>query len=540
MAKSVVGLNIKIGANVATLQRDLGKASGHLRKFGANAKSAGAGVTSLSRASSSLGGGLSKLSGIVLSQAKSLAVMAAATVTATLSIRGLADAFARIDKVAKLSDITGASTESLVAFRKASELAGIEVSKFDVSFKKMLRSIGEAKSGTGEALEAFKQLGLSAADLANDTPEEAFTKIAEAINGLGTQSEKAAAAADIFGRSGVDLLPMLSLGRSGLEAMRKEVDGLGQSFSRVDAAKVEEANDAITRMKAAFEGLTTELAIALAPAIVAFSEAVASGIQLMRQFSSEIEVFSKIGGFGLIGLFISWSDKSDEATTSTGKLADAMKAAKGATDGVAEDLEAAAAAAEKWKTIGDSIRDSVTTPAERLKAKLDEIKGALDAGAIDLDTYGKAVKKVQEEFDALKPDKWTEIGERIKDAVATPTETLRAKLQEIRGALNAGAIDFETYGRAVRNAVEEFGELNAARDSFNATPAVGAAVRGTAGGFAAVQDGQRVMKDLAEFAKKREASDKRKEKLLDEMLSELEDIAKSVEDPIKVKEHDIV
>ncbi|MBL7152072.1 MAG: hypothetical protein ISS79_00005 [Phycisphaerae bacterium] len=96
---------------------------------------------------------------------------------------------------------------------------------------------------------------------------EAFLRTAEAISKIPDAAEQATAAYSMFGRQGTQLLVMLQQGRGGIEAMAKEAEKLGLVFSRVDAAKVEAANDALTRLKALITGALRQSVIQLSPYI---------------------------------------------------------------------------------------------------------------------------------------------------------------------------------------------------------------------------------------------------------------------------------
>jgi len=61
------------------------------------------------------------------------------------------------------------------------------------------------------------------------------------------------------------MVNVLSKGRAGLIAIGKDAEKLGIVLSRVDAAKVELANDAFARLRALFDGLVKQLAVNLAP-----------------------------------------------------------------------------------------------------------------------------------------------------------------------------------------------------------------------------------------------------------------------------------
>jgi len=174
---------------------------------------------------------------------------------------------AAIDSTAKLSDRLGITTEALVGLQHGAKISGVEQETLNKSLEIFSRRLGEVTMGTGEAKRALEEMGLSADDIIGLNMDEAISVIADKINKLQTQSQKAAVANYLFGRSGQQLLNMFSQGSKGIEAMREEVDRLGLSFSRLDAAQVEAANDAMTRSRAVLAGLFRQVTIELAPYI---------------------------------------------------------------------------------------------------------------------------------------------------------------------------------------------------------------------------------------------------------------------------------
>src|SRR6185369_16747709 len=101
--------------------------------------------------------------------------------------------------------------------------------------------------------------------------DEALLKISDGLKGLNSPAARTAAAIDIFGKSGAQLLPMLQDGSKVIAELADEAKNLGISFSRVDAAKVEAANDALTRVGEVFQGVWNTMAIQLAPIIEAIA-----------------------------------------------------------------------------------------------------------------------------------------------------------------------------------------------------------------------------------------------------------------------------
>ena len=184
-----------------------------------------------------------------------------------------------IDRIGKLSDALGESTENLVKLQHAAEITGVEHAVLEKSLKIMARRLGEVKQGTGEARVALETLGLSAANMVRLSPVNAFLEIAGALGKMETQAEKAAVANQVFGRSGVDLLNILDMDREALGKLMDEADKLGLTFSREMAAKVEEANDAMTRMNGALTGFARDMAIAFAPSVQTAIEGVTGALQ---------------------------------------------------------------------------------------------------------------------------------------------------------------------------------------------------------------------------------------------------------------------
>ena len=240
MANTVGNLSVILGLNGSQFSKGIDSARKHLGQFGKD----------FSGLKSIVAGGLG-LVGIGL------------TVNAFKGMVG--EQLKAIDASAKLADSIGTTTENLQAFTDVAALSGVE--NGNKLLEMVTRKIGEAKAGSVEAGKQFALLGLSADDLANMDTVTAFGQVANAINGLGTAADKAAVANKLFGEQGAKLGPLFAAGAAGIDAAREANDKLGISLSRLDAAKVEAANDAMTRVGLAVEGVYRQITVALAPAI---------------------------------------------------------------------------------------------------------------------------------------------------------------------------------------------------------------------------------------------------------------------------------
>ena len=193
-----------------------------------------------------------------------------------------------IDALGKTADKIGVTTEALGAMRHAADLTGVSTSTMDMALQRFVRRTSEAARGTGEARGALQELGLSAGDLSRLPLDEAMQQVADAMQGVGSQSDRVRLAMKLFDSEGVSLLQTIKGGSAGLKEMAEEAEALGILLSRADVAQVEAANDALTRSAAIFDGLAAQFTVAIAP----FVEEIANQ---MRQAALDTEDFGNMG-----------------------------------------------------------------------------------------------------------------------------------------------------------------------------------------------------------------------------------------------------
>ncbi len=183
-----------------------------------------------------------------------------------------------IDATTKMADRLGLSTEALSKLQFAAKLSGVKVETLSLGLQRMTRRIAEAGQGTGEAKAAIKELGLDVKTLAGLNPDEQFRLIADAMEGVKFQGDRVRLAMRLFDSEGVALINTMVGGAAALDKMGDEADRLGLTFDRVDAAKIEAANNAFIRLGSAITGAANTLAIQLAPFLeAAANEFVAMG-----------------------------------------------------------------------------------------------------------------------------------------------------------------------------------------------------------------------------------------------------------------------
>lgn len=176
------------------------------------------------------------------------------------------------DALAKHADKIGISTEALSGLRHQADLNGVSQEKLDLGLQRMVRRVAEAAQGTGEAKNAIKELGLEADALAAMSPDQQFKAIADQMQNVGSQSDKVRLGFKLFDSEGVGLINAMRGGADEISRAQKEAEKLGITVNRIDAAKIEAANDAVAKSQGVFKGAANSIAIEFAPLVQAAAD----------------------------------------------------------------------------------------------------------------------------------------------------------------------------------------------------------------------------------------------------------------------------
>lgn len=206
-----------------------------------------------------------------------------------------------IDALAKHADKIGMTTQALAGMRHQAELNGVANKALDVGLQRMVRRISEAAQGTGVASTALAELSLNAEQLNSLSPDQQFSAIAEAMQNVASQSDKVRLGFKLFDSEGVGLINAMRGGADAMSKAQKEAESLGIAINRIDAAKIEAANDAIYRADQVWTGLGNTLAVTVSPFIAAmktdFTESAIANNGFRDQVVTGMKVVSKAVGF---------------------------------------------------------------------------------------------------------------------------------------------------------------------------------------------------------------------------------------------------
>lgn len=173
------------------------------------------------------------------------------------------------DEILTLQSTTGLNTDTLQEYKYMADLVDVSLDTVAGSLSKLTRSMSSAKGGTGEAAEAFKELGVAITDEngnlrdTNDVFNEALT----ALGKIDNETERDAKAMKIFGKSAQELNPLIKTGADKLNELRKEAHDTGYVLSGSALNALGKQQDAMDRLDRKAEALKNTFASKLAPGI---------------------------------------------------------------------------------------------------------------------------------------------------------------------------------------------------------------------------------------------------------------------------------
>lgn len=292
--------------------------------------------------------------------AKGIGMAADAFMSAARAAKSYAANVAQgVDAMNDLAQRTGIGVESLQALQMAAKLSGID----DVTgaVQKLGVAIGQAAE-SGKT-EAFTRLGLNFQQLQAMAPEEQFKAIQAAIAALPTPAERAAAAVSIFGKAGVELLPLMN---QNLAEVEERMRRLGAVVGDDQVEAIGGMNDALDMVKATFDGIIGQVVGNLAPVVES----------LANDLLAFVEEWNNMGGEG-----------GGIADTISNALLDVADYFAGIFDNAVASFEGFSVTMETVGAIFEAAGNVFAAVGETLRAVFNVFQLAGDALAAALGTF---------------------------------------------------------------------------------------------------------------------------------------------------------
>ena len=287
----LMSLMIKIGADISGAQQGMESVQQEMEQTEKKSKGIG-----------------SKLSGAFKTAATGVGVAVAAVGAATAAVTKLTTAAAATtDRIDKMSQKIGVSRSTFQELDFIMSQSGGSVESLQAGMKTLSSAMTSADGGSKDAIAAFNRLGVSIKDSNGNfrNQEDVMFDALEALQKVGDETERNALAQTMFGKSAIELKPLLNSGAGSIEEMRKQAHELGLVLDddAIDAGV--KLTDTMDQVKRAFDSIKTKIGVALMPVVQKILEYVLDKMPVIQKVLGVVfNVLGTVvkGGVKLIGV----------------------------------------------------------------------------------------------------------------------------------------------------------------------------------------------------------------------------------------------
>ena len=181
------------------------------------------------------------------------------------------------DNVMRLSTQYGLTTDKIQEFQYMSELTDTSLETITGSMTKLTKNMQTATKGTGDAYARFEKLGVSVTDTEGNlrSTDEVFAEAISRLGNVENATERDALAMNIFGKSAMDLNPLIAVGREGLADYRAEAHEMGYVLDTDTLESLGAVDDAMQRANKRIDAVKNQIGRYLAPIVAEITEAFA-------------------------------------------------------------------------------------------------------------------------------------------------------------------------------------------------------------------------------------------------------------------------
>lgn len=319
-------------------------------------------------------------------------------------VKGVNDVSKYGDKVDKMSQKLGLSTDAYQQWDYVMQLAGADINSMGAGVKTLTNKLQSAKDGTASSVEAFEKLGLSVEDLSNMTQEELFETTIKSLAGMEEGTERAALANELLGKSGMNLAPLLNMTTEEIDEMLGAAQEYGMVMSE-DAVKASAAyQDSLTTLQGVMGGIKNGLLSELLPA---FTNVVTGATDMVAGTKAAFEDGGMLGAISFLGESI-----YNGVSTAVGNLVDFL----------GQKFPAMKTFFENVKKLWETIKENIKGILENLKTIIETIVNNIKAF---WEKWGTSIKAFAEGI-------WN----GIKTVIETVMGVIRGVIQTVTGLIS--------------------------------------------------------------------------------------------------------
>lgn len=159
--------------------------------------------------------------GSSLLTARNLATGAFATGVVS-AFNQVTDRLSKLDDVGDLAERLHISAQSLMELQHAATITDVSTGDLQSGLQRLLKTAGEAGTGSSSAVAAFRAIGLELKDIQGLSATDLFATVAEKLRRIGDEQRQMALGSDLFGKGFATLIPLVNEGAAGVRLLTEE------------------------------------------------------------------------------------------------------------------------------------------------------------------------------------------------------------------------------------------------------------------------------------------------------------------------------
>lgn len=171
------------------------------------------------------------------------------------------------DRIDKMSQKMGLSRETFQEFDFIASQSGTSVEQLQTGMRTLTGLMDSASEGSETAVKTFEKLNLTWDDGNGKlkSQEQMFEETVTALQNMEDGTEKARLATEIFGRSGMELMPLLNGAAGSVEEMKEKAHELGLVLNDEAIDSGVQFTDTMDQLKRSFQSVTTKIGVEVMP-----------------------------------------------------------------------------------------------------------------------------------------------------------------------------------------------------------------------------------------------------------------------------------
>lgn len=224
------------------------------------------------------------------------------TAVGTATMVAMQKASDATDRVDKLSQKIGISRQGFQEWDFILSQSGTNIEKMQVGMKTLVNRMQESAKGSGVGADALKKLGISATDSGGKMKmqEQVMEEVVRKMQDMPEGAEKSKLAFDLFGKSGLELMPLLNSVGGSVDDLKAKAHELGIVLNdeAIDAGV--NYQDAMDQLKRSLGGVATQVLSSLMPTITIWAGKIGEVAGKVQKFAAEhpklIQLLAKVAG----------------------------------------------------------------------------------------------------------------------------------------------------------------------------------------------------------------------------------------------------